>query len=85
MELVASIIQSSDVVIEVSLLVDLSGRLPEHFRVHLCVWQAHVVGQMSLHLGLAHASQSEDLWVLSLGSSQHSFGIGGRIDNAGLV
>ena len=85
MELVSSIIQSPDVVVQVILLVDLCCGFPEHFRVHLRVWEAHVVGQVSLHLGFAHTFKGEDLWVLRLGSSKHCFGISGGVDDAGLV
>ena len=85
MELVSAIIQPSNLIIKVVLLMDLSGGISEHLRVHLGVWETHVMGQMRLHFWFTHTSHGEYLGVFRFSTGEHCLGISSGVDDAGLM
>ena len=84
-ELVALVAESPDVVLQVPVVVKLSGSFPEHLGVVLLVLDAHVLAHVGLHLSLAHALLRENLRVFGLGPGQDDLGVGSRVQQALLV
>ena len=83
-ELVTAVRKPADLIVQVVLLVNLGGGVPEGTVLQLLVREAHVVDHVGLHLLLAHTLDGEDLGLLSLGASEHSLGVSGGILDAPL-
>ena len=84
MELVTAVRKPADLVVQVVLLVNLGGGVPERPVLQLLVREAHVVDHVGLHLLLAHTLDGEDLGLLGLGTGEHSLSVSGSILDAPL-
>ena len=85
MEFISSVVKSPNVIFQISIFSQLCRSLSEHFGINLCVWQAHVMNKMRLHLRFAHTLHSKNIWLLCFCSCKHGLGVSSCIENTLLV
>ena len=85
MEFIASIVESSNFIIEVVLLINFGSGFSKNFSLKLGVLKAHVVDKMTLHFFFTHSSHCENFRIFSFGSGKHGLGVGGGVHDAGSV
>jgi hypothetical protein len=85
MESVTTIGQSSDLVIEVLLLLKLGSCVSEDLGLILAVSDAHIVSEMSDQLRLANVVLFVEFGLLLIETLEHGLVVGGRINHAHVV
>ena len=85
MELVAVIVETSDLVSEVLLLVQIRSGLSKLSGVGLCHWVANIVYEVRRHFCARHFRLAEVVRLLSLKTLKQSIGVGHGINRARFV
>ena len=85
MEAISAVAQSSDLIVEVLLLLDPDDRVPKHSSLVLGMRQAHVVIQVCHEFSLVDIVLIKEFRLLLLNALEHGLIVGGRINHAHVV